>query len=121
MEFLQLDPLQMIARSQDIALHSRVIDYTPGLWEEFAYGRRQFFDGGPLLTVRPMDELPHWRVAMRRDRGSPARLHRLSQAILSMQRRSALAQHIRYGFLPVLRSSPPAGPRRLHRNSLPVD
>ena len=34
MEYLQLDPLQIIARSQDIKLHSRVLDYTPGLWEE---------------------------------------------------------------------------------------
>jgi hypothetical protein len=30
-EDVQLDPLQVIARSQDIALHSRVLDYTPGL------------------------------------------------------------------------------------------
>lgn len=36
MEYLQLDPLQIIARSQDLALASRVIDYTAGLWEEVA-------------------------------------------------------------------------------------
>ena len=34
MEYLQLDPLQIIARSQDITLHSRVLDYTPGMWED---------------------------------------------------------------------------------------
>jgi uncharacterized protein YcaQ len=34
MEYLQLDPLQIIARSQDIKLHSRVLDYTPGMWEK---------------------------------------------------------------------------------------
>ena len=28
MEYLQLDPLQIIARSQDITLHSCVLDYT---------------------------------------------------------------------------------------------
>src|SRR5579871_787130 len=68
MEYLQLDPLNIIARSQDITLHSRVLDYTPGLWEDLAYGQRKFFDCGGWLAVRPMDELPHWRVVMRRER-----------------------------------------------------
>ena len=68
MEYLQLDPLQIIARSHDIKLHSRVLDYAPGMWEELAYGQRKFFDWGGWLAVRPMDELPHWRVAMRRER-----------------------------------------------------
>jgi uncharacterized protein YcaQ len=72
MEYLQLDPLQIVARSQDITLHSRVLDYTPGLWEVVTYQRRKFFDWGGWLAVRPMDELPHWRVAMRRERnGGP--------------------------------------------------
>jgi uncharacterized protein len=68
MEYLQLDPLQIIARSQDITLHSRVLDYTPGLWEDLAYQQRKFFDWGGWLAVRPMNELPHWRVVMRRER-----------------------------------------------------
>lgn len=68
MEYLQLDPLQIMARSHDIALHARVLDYTPGLWEEATYGRRQYFDWGGWLATRPMDELPHWRVVMRRER-----------------------------------------------------
>ena len=68
MEYLQLDPLQIIARSQDILLHSRVLDYTPGLWEQVAYQQRKFFDWGGWLAVRPMDELPYWRVVMRRER-----------------------------------------------------
>ena len=68
MEYLQLDPLNIIARSQDIQLHSRVFDYTPGLWEDLAYQQRKFFDWGGWLAVRPMDELPHWRVVMRRER-----------------------------------------------------
>ena len=75
MEYLQLDPLQIIARSHDIKLHSRVLDYTPGLWEEVTYQQRKFFDWGGWLAVRPMDELPHWRVVMRRERDSNARLH----------------------------------------------
>lgn len=68
MEYLQLDPLRIIARSQDIMLHSRVLDYTPGMWEELVYQQRKFFDWGGWLAVRPMDELPHWRVVMRRER-----------------------------------------------------
>lgn len=74
MEYLQLDPLQIIARSQDITLHSRVLDYTPGMWEEAAYQQRKFFDWGGWLATRPMDELPYWRVVMRRERDSESRI-----------------------------------------------
>src|SRR5690349_4893608 len=91
-EYLQLDPLQIVARSHDILLHSRVLDYTPGLWEELAYGQRKYFDWGGWLAVRPMDELPHWRVVMRRERdgesGDP-RIHRMAsdhaEAIVEMR------------------------------------
>jgi uncharacterized protein len=72
MEYLQLDPLQVVARSQDIALYGRVVDYTPGRWEELCYRERKFFDWGGWLAVRPMDELPHWRVVMRRERTVPS-------------------------------------------------
>lgn len=89
MEYLQLDPLQIIARSQDIALHSRVLGYTPGLWEEAAYQQRQFFDWGGWLAARPMDELPHWRVVMAREREHNARLrsvaHEHADAIVEMR------------------------------------
>ena len=68
MEYLQLDPLQVVARSQDITLHSRVLDYRPGMWEDVTYRQRKFFDWGGWLAVRPMDELPHWRVVMHRER-----------------------------------------------------
>jgi hypothetical protein len=72
MEYLQLDPLQIIARSQDITLHSRVLDYRPGMWDDVTYQQRKFFDWGAWLAVRPMDELPYWRVVMRREReGGP--------------------------------------------------
>lgn len=79
MEYLQLDPLQVMARSHDIALHSRVLGYAPGLWEELAYRRRQFFDWGGWLAVRPMEELPHWRVVMRRERDGVAGDARVSR------------------------------------------
>ncbi len=72
MEYLQLDPLQVIARSHDIQLHSRVLDYAPGLWEDVTYSQRKFFDWGGWLATRPMDELPYWRVVMHREReGNP--------------------------------------------------
>jgi len=74
MEYLQLDPLQVISRSHDITLHSRVLDYTPGMWEEVTYHQRKFFDWGGWLAARPMDELPHWRVVMRRERDCDLRL-----------------------------------------------
>ncbi len=79
MEHLQLDPLQIIARSQDITLHSRVLDYTPGMWERVAYQQRKFFDWGGWLAVRPMDELPHWRVVMRRERESNPRIRSMGR------------------------------------------
>ncbi len=68
MEYLQLDPLQMVARSHDITLHSRVLDYTPGMWEDVTYQQRKFFDWGGWLATRPMDELPYWRAVMHRER-----------------------------------------------------
>jgi len=67
MEHVQLDPLQIVARSHDIKLYSRVIDYTPGLWETLTYTERKFFDWGGWLAVRPMEELPYWRVLMERN------------------------------------------------------
>ena len=73
-DYLQLDPLQIIARSHDITLHSRVLDYTPGMWEDPTYQQRKFFDWGGWLAVRPMDELPHWRVVMRRQRETSSRM-----------------------------------------------
>ena len=39
------------------------------LFDELAYGNREFFDWGGWLAVRPRAELPHWRVLMRRNRG----------------------------------------------------
>src|SRR6266542_6649784 len=88
-EYLQLDPLQIIARSHDITLHSRVLDYTPGLWEDLAYKKRKFFDWGGWLAARPMDELPHWRVVMRRERDGNSRIRAMARdhadAIIEMR------------------------------------
>jgi uncharacterized protein YcaQ len=72
MEYLQLDPLQVVARSHDIELYSRVLDYETGGWEQVTYQQRKFFDWDGWLATRPMDELPYWRVIMHRERdGDP--------------------------------------------------
>jgi uncharacterized protein YcaQ len=88
-EYLQLDPLRIIARSHDIQLHSRVLDYRPDMWEGVAYEQRKFFDWGGWLAVRPMDELPHWRLIMHRESESEARLLNIARdhadAILEMR------------------------------------
>jgi uncharacterized protein YcaQ len=68
MEHLQLDPLGIMARAQDLMLHSRVIDYEVDDWARLTYDKRRFFDWGGWLAVRPMDELPYWRNLMRRER-----------------------------------------------------
>ena len=92
MEYLQLDPLQIIARSHDITLHSRVLDYKPDMWENVAYKKRKFFDWGGWLAARPMDELPHWRTVMHRERDSDygdSRIRRMARdhadAIIEMR------------------------------------
>jgi uncharacterized protein YcaQ len=71
LEHLQLDPLVVIARAHDLVLHSRVIDYRQDDWAVLTYGQRKFFDWGGWLAVRPMDELPYWRVIMRRELDQP--------------------------------------------------
>ncbi len=77
MEYLQLDPLQIVARNHDIKLYGRVLDYKPDMWENVTYKKRKFFDWGGWLAVRPMDELPHWRVVMRRERDGEQRWSRM--------------------------------------------
>lgn len=67
-EHLQLDPLAIVARAQDLALQSRVLDYHPDDWAVQTYEKRRFFDWGGWLAVRPMDELPYWRNLMQRER-----------------------------------------------------
>ena len=68
MEDLQLDPLVVVARAHDLMLHSRVVDYAIDDWATLTYERREFFEWGGWLAVRPMEELPYFRVVMRRER-----------------------------------------------------
>ena len=70
-EQLQLDPLVLLARAHDLILHARVLDYHQEDWAKLTYDQRRFFDWGGWLAVRPMDELPLWRVLMRREIHQP--------------------------------------------------
>jgi uncharacterized protein YcaQ len=63
-EAVQLDPLNIFARSQDIVLHSRVLDYKPEYLYDVAYKERQFFDYGGWLAMYPMSDLPYFRYHM---------------------------------------------------------
>jgi uncharacterized protein len=65
MQALQLDPLVMVARSQDIAMYGRVLDYKPDLLYKMAYEKRQAFDYGGWLMMYPMHEFPYWRLHMK--------------------------------------------------------
>ena len=63
-EAVQLDPLNIFARSQDIVLHSRVLDYKPEFLYDVAYKERKFFDYGGWLAMYPMSDLPYFRYHM---------------------------------------------------------
>lgn len=63
-EGVQLDPLNVAARSQDIALWGRIQGYAPQHLHRVAYEERRFFDYGGWLFLYPMVELPYWRPVM---------------------------------------------------------
>lgn len=65
-EAVQLDPLTAVARSQDIVLHSRVLDYKPDYLYQVAYEDREFFDYGSWLAMYPMSDLPYFRYHMKK-------------------------------------------------------
>jgi uncharacterized protein len=68
---VQIDPLQIIARSHDTALYGRVLDYTPELLDELLYRDRFGFDYGGTVCVYPMSALPYLRVVMERNSRRP--------------------------------------------------
>ena len=68
MDALQLDPLNVVARSQDIAMFGRVLDYRSADLYTVAYERREFFDFGGALYLYPMSERPYWNLHMQRAR-----------------------------------------------------
>ncbi len=70
---LQLDPLNITARSHDLALWSRVLDYQPEMLYQVTYKERRFFDYGGSLFIYPIYELPSWRLHMARRAETPYR------------------------------------------------
>ena len=65
MQGLQLDPLTMVARSQDIAMYGRVLNYKPAHLYKMAYQQRKAFDYGGWLFMYPMSEFPYWGLPMK--------------------------------------------------------
>lgn len=65
MEGIQLDPLNIAARSQEIALYGRVLDFKLSHLYQAAYEKRGFFDYGGWLFMYPMHEFPYWRMHMK--------------------------------------------------------
>jgi uncharacterized protein len=96
-EALQLDPLNVVARSHDIALWGRVLDYQPAYLDQATYQDRQFFDYGGSLFVYPIAELPFWRLHMQRRAVTPYRIdfvqqhqEALEQVMAAIQERGPL-------------------------------
>jgi uncharacterized protein YcaQ len=71
MQVLQLDPLTMVARSQDIAMYGRILDYKPAHLYKMAYEKRKAFDYGAWLAMYPIQEFPYWRAIMPRIESHP--------------------------------------------------
>jgi len=84
-EAVQMDPLVVVARSHDIVLHSRVLDYQPEHLDQLMYKERQFFDYGGGLFCYPISELPYWRLHMRRraEQGRWAKFAHANPALLA--------------------------------------
>lgn len=70
---VQVDPLSVVAQSQDIVLYGRVLDYEPAFLRRALYTDRLLFEYGGTVTILPMEELPYRRVAMARKRLKPRR------------------------------------------------
>ncbi len=85
---VQMDPLNVVARSHHLALWGRVADYRTAHLDTLLYETRQFFDYGGVLRVQPMTELPFWRVHMRRRRDEPrwAAFHNDNRALVDAVR-----------------------------------
>ncbi len=104
-EAMQMDPLVVIARSHDIVLHSRVLNYKPEYLDQLMYKERQFFDYGGGLFFYPISELPYWRLHMRRraEEGRWAKFAAENQNLLEAVRK-------------MLRARGPLGNRHLEGN-----
>lgn len=68
---VQVDPLTVVARSHDIVLYGRVLEYRADLLQSLLYNDRICFDYGGTVLIYPMDEIPYWRVPMARKPQEP--------------------------------------------------
>ncbi|HET9979626.1 MAG TPA: crosslink repair DNA glycosylase YcaQ family protein [Ktedonobacterales bacterium] len=68
---VQVDPLNVVARSHDIVLYGRVLDYQPEMLQSLLYDDHAFFDYGGTVMIYSMEEMPYWRVVMARKRLAP--------------------------------------------------
>lgn len=66
---IQIDPLCVLARSHDLAVHSRVADYRPEDLHTVLYEERRGFDWGGTVFVHPMRYIPYYRAVMARKAG----------------------------------------------------
>jgi uncharacterized protein YcaQ len=63
---VQIDPLNVVARSHDITLYGRLQGYRPDHLLGALYEDRALFDYGGTVVIHPMEELPYYRVIMAR-------------------------------------------------------
>jgi len=54
---VQVDPLSVVAQSQDIALYGRVLEYEPAFLRRALYTDRLLFEYGGAVTVLPAQSL----------------------------------------------------------------
>lgn len=81
---VQVDPLDVVGRSHDLALGSRVDGYRPEMLERALYRDRSLFEWGGTLQIRPIAELPYLRAQIRAYDylGRRARFERTHPALL---------------------------------------
>jgi uncharacterized protein len=63
---IQIDPLCVLARSHDLALHARVANYNPNDLLTAVYSERLGFDWGGTVFIHPMQHIPYYRAIMNR-------------------------------------------------------
>lgn len=56
---VQVDPLNVVARSHDFVLYGRVLGYQPDMLRSLMYEDRVCFDYGGTVMIHSMDEIPY--------------------------------------------------------------
>jgi uncharacterized protein YcaQ len=64
LEAVQVDPLNVLARSHELTIHSRVHNFRSEHLDTLMYKKREFFDYGGTVRIVPMSELPYLRSSM---------------------------------------------------------